>query len=383
MDKPVRVLHVISAMTSGGTESFIMYQYRHMDRDKVQFDFLTSRAGEYIYNEEIRRMGGTIYLIKPPTEQGAWGFVKDIRRILKADPSIRVVHAHTFLNCGLAMLGAFLGGAKIRISHSHQARHFVHKGLKRKLYNLTMRALIKLFATDYFACGNAAGENLYGKAFYGKKGRFIPNAIEFTRFDNVKNEDKAALKREFDIPENVPVYTNIGRFMKQKNHAYIIKIAKQLMDSGHDYRMFLVGEGELLPEIKRLAEQNNLSEKLIFTGARRDIPAILGITDVFILPSLFEGLPVTVIEAQASLVPSVCSTEVTKQADAGMGLVDFVGITDEDLPKWEDAIKKSEKKNNFDRDAVYARLRELGYDNEENARRLSEVYLRAEQKSGI
>ena len=116
-NKPIRVLHVISAMTNGGAETYMMYQYRNIDRNQVQFDFLTSREGEYAYNDEIRELGGKIYLIKPPTEQGAWGFVKDIRRILKEDPSIKVIHSHTFLNCGLAMLGGFLGGVKVRISH--------------------------------------------------------------------------------------------------------------------------------------------------------------------------------------------------------------------------------------------------------------------------
>ena len=377
-NKPIRVLHVISAMTNGGAETYMMYQYRNIDRNQVQFDFLTSREGEYAYNDEIRELGGKIYLIKPPTEQGAWGFVKDIRRILKEDPSIKVIHSHTFLNCGLAMLGGFLGGVKVRISHSHNSRTIKDSdksGLKRKIYSITMRALIKLFATNYFACGNLAGENLFGKAFYGKKGRFRPNSIDLSRFENISEDDKMQLRKEFNIPDSVPVYTNVGRFMDQKNHKYLIKIARCLKDNGYDFRMLLVGEGVLTDEIKQLAKQNDVYDKVIFTGPRRDIPVILGITDVFLLPSLFEGLPVTIIEAQTSLTPSICSSEVTSQVDIGLDMVKFLGIEDSDLQSWVDQIKICEKKKYFDRNEVSERMKAVGYDSRGGAQLLCDTYL--------
>lgn len=181
--QPIRVLHVISAMTNGGAENYIMNQYRRMDRNKIQFDFLTSRPGEYAFNDEIKRMGGKIYLIKPPTEQGAIGFVKDIVKIIKNDPSIKVIHAHTLLNCGLAMLAGYLGGLKIRISHSHSALRRPTPTIKRKLYDFSMRPLIKLLSTKYFACGIEAGINLFGKNFEkNKKSKFIPNSIDLSEF---------------------------------------------------------------------------------------------------------------------------------------------------------------------------------------------------------
>lgn len=374
--QPIRVLHVISSMTNGGAENYIMNQYRRMDRNKIQFDFLTSRPGEHAFNNEIKHMGGKIYLIKPPTEQGAIGFVKDIVKIIKNDPSIKVIHAHTLLNCGLAMLAGYLGGLKIRISHCHTAVHYPTPTLKRKIYDFSMRILIKLFATKYFACGIDAGINLFGKNFEkNKKSKFIPNSIDLSRFIHKSSEHNNNLRKYFNIPDDAVVYTNIGRFIKLKNHIFSLKIAEHLKNINHNFRMLLIGEGELLNDIRSMAKNMGLEDYVIIPGPRSDIPDIFSITDVFILPSLFEGLPVTGIEAQASGIPCIFSDKVTKQADIGMNMCSFIGIEENDISKWADECIKLENVKYPDQQPIFERLKSLGYDSTAGAEYLSRVYL--------
>ncbi len=374
--QPIRVLHVISAMTNGGAESYIMNQYRRMDRNKIQFDFLTSRPGEYAFNDEIKRMGGKIYLIKPPTEQGAIGFVKDIVKIIKNDPSIKVIHAHTLLNCGLAMLAGYLGGLKIRISHSHSALRRPTPTIKRKLYDFSMRPLIKLLSTKYFACGIDAGINLFGKNFEKyKKSKFIPNSIDLSRFIHKSPEQNKNLRKSLNIPDNAAIYTNIGRFTEQKNQPYSLKIAQCLKNMNHRFKMLLIGEGKWFDYIRKMAKDMELEDYVIIPGPRSDIPDIFSITDVFILPSLFEGLPVTGIEAQASGIPCIFSDKVTKQADIGMNMCSFIGIEESDISKWADECIKLENVKYPDQQPIFERLKSLGYDSTAGAEYLSRVYL--------
>lgn len=376
MQQPIRVLHFIGSMTNGGAESYIMNQYRNIDRTKVQFDFLTTREGEYAFNEEIRRLGGKIYVVRSPKEQGALGYVRDIVKVLKNDKRIKVVHSHTLYSCGYSVLAGFLGGVKIRISHSHNTKKYTDGGLKRKLYQFVMRSLILTFSTNYFACGQEAGVNLYGKRYLkSKKSKFIPNSVDIDRFELTSTEQRSQLKQSLGIAENLPVYTNIGRFTEQKNHKYQLKIIKALKQAGHDFRYLMVGQGELMDDIQKLAEDMDIADKIIFTGARQDIPDILSITDLFVMPSLYEGLPVTMIEAQAAGVPCACSDTITHQADIGLDMISYIGISDDDLPKWEKACTGFPKKDQFKREKIVQQLKQLSFDSKAGAQNLCSIYI--------
>lgn len=377
MSQPVRVLHIIGSMTNGGAESFIMNQYRNIDRTKVQFDFLTTREGEFAFNQEIRDLGGKIYVIKSPAEQGMFKYIKDTVRIIKADRRIKALHAHVLYSCGISVFAAALAGLKIRISHSHNTKKYTDGGIKRKLYERVMRGLILTFSTDYFACGNEAGVNLYGKRFLkSRKSKFIPNSIDIKRFAPVSDDVKSALKQEFNIPNGIPVYTNIGRFVDQKNHVYQLEIIRSLKGSGHDFRYLMVGQGEHEQIIKQQAKQLGIDDCIVFTGPRQDIPAILSITDAFVLPSLFEGLPVTAIEAQAAGVPCLCADNITRQADIGLDMINYIGIDKNDVEKWRDACINCKDKSAFDRSLIEERLKQLSFDSKSGAEYLCSVYTR-------
>lgn len=375
MQQPIRVLHFIGSMTNGGAESYIMNQYRNIDRTKVQFDFLTTREGEFAFNEEIRRLGGKIYVVRSPKEQGALGYMRDIVNVLKNDKRIKVVHSHTLYGCGYAVFAGFLAGVKMRISHSHNTKKYTDGGLKRKLYQFVMRSLILAFSTNYFACGQEAGINLYGKRYLkSKKAKFIPNSVDIDRFEPISAQQQSQLKQSLDIPGNLPVYTNIGRFTEQKNHKYQLKIIKALKQEGHDFRYLMVGQGELSDDIQSSARDMDIADKIIFTGPRQDIPAILGITDLFVMPSLYEGLPVTVIEAQTAGVPCACSDTITRQADIGLDMINYIDISDEDIQKWVQACISFPKKSSFKRDAIVQQLKQLSFDSKAGAQNLCSIY---------
>lgn len=305
-----RVLHVVSAMNRGGLETFIMNAYRNIDRNKIQFDFLVHTDKDGDYDQEIRSLGGTIYHV-PSRNKGVLKNHKAIDRFFKNHPEYQVVHQHvSSLTYIEPLKAAKRHGVPTRIVHSHSTRqggNFMHRYI-----HLWNRFFIKNIATDFFACSDLAAEWLYGKQKYRKdEYTLVNNGIDTEKY-KFNEQVRLKIRRDLNI-ENKFVIGHVGRFAFPKNHDFLIEIYKAVSKLEPESVLLLVGDGELRDSIEKKCNSLGLGKKVIFTGVRSDIPDLLQAMDVFVMPSHYEGLPVTLVEAQASGLMCVVSNNITNQ----------------------------------------------------------------------
>ena len=367
MDYPVKVLILDTVMDRGGAEAMTMNYMRNMDRTKVQYDFLVHRDYRAAYEDEIEQLGGKIYRICPIYPQNFHRYKKEIRKFFIEHPKYKIIH------CNMSELGyfaykeAYKLGIPVRICHSHNTP----RGFDLKmLFRYYFRFRLQKYITHKFTCGIEAGDWLYGKK---SRNDFIMqnNAIETKNYiynDKVELE----VRKEFNI-QNKLVIGHVGRFFPQKNHEFIIDIFNE---KNSNAILMLVGGGELKDElmnkIKNKVKELGLESVVIFTGVRKDVNRLLQCFDVFILPSLFEGLPVTMVEAQAAGLKCIISDRVPTDCI----ITDNVEILKlSDQPSlWADKILECSK---FKKENMYDEICESGFDIKENAKWLENFYIKA------
>lgn len=363
----IRVLHVLSGMDRGGLETLIMNIYRNVDRTQVQFDFLVHTDRECAYDKEISVLGGKIYRI-PCRRSGILRNHRALNDFFKNHPEYRIVHQHVTSSSYIHPLRiARKYKVPIRIIHSHNTRDVgvIHNALHR-----LNKRLIRTCATHYFSCSSLAARWLYPKKQYDA-GKFIliNNGIDTKkfRFDERLRGEK---RRELGIEGKV-VIGHIGRFERQKNHDFLIDIFNAVHDRCDNAVLLLIGDGPLRNSIEEKVASLSLSSKVIFTGVRSDIPALLSAMDVFVMPSLYEGLPVVLVEAQASGLPCVVSTSITDEV-AILPSLRWCDLED-DASTWAREILEASRENTH-RSSAYLQVIEAGYDIADVARLLVEVY---------
>ncbi len=328
----IRVAQVLNRMDSGGIEAVVMNYYRHIDREHVQFDFYINRSSRFPQREELERLGAGIYLIPPYSRPIS--YVRALRRAFK-ERQYTIVHAHLNTMSVFPLFAAKLAGVAVRICHNHTTANR-KEGLRTVLKYL-LRPTNKLFSTHWFACGESAGRWMYGsKAFDAGRVTVMPNAIDAARFA-YDDAARMRLRRELGLGEGDFVIGHVGRFMFQKNHRYLIDMFTRLCESDANARLLLIGEGELEDEIRSLVAAYGLKDRVIFTGARRDVDKLYSAMDVFVLPSQYEGFPVVCMEAQANGLPCVCSEYVTSEVDMSNECL-HLPITKEAIGEWVDSI---------------------------------------------
>ena len=362
----IRILHVTAKMDRGGIETFIMNIYRNINREKFQFDFLLSSDKEDIYNDEIRSLGGKIFKI-PGRNKGVIQNKKAVQKFFLLHPEYKIVHQHVSSLSYLDPLKiAKKNGVATRIIHSHNTKQ--GGSSLHKYVHYINKFFISSIASHYFACSHLAARWLYPSSLYDtKKYRVIKNAIDTKEF--VYNEElRTRMRKDMNI-ENKFVIGHIGRFMPQKNHDFLIDIFKKFNDKEKDSLLLLVGDGTLRKSIKEKVESLGLKDKVIFTGVRTDTSALLQTMDVFVMPSFHEGLPVTLIEAQAAGLPCVVSTEVTKEVQISQD-IKWCGLN-ESLESWTTSILASKEnvRKNVESDIFTA-----GYDTSNVVLELEKFY---------
>lgn len=304
--EPIRILHVVPNMNSGGLENLIMNIYRNIDRSKVQFDFLVHYQERGFFDDEIEKLGGKIYRFSFREDHRFFQYVKELNQFFNIHQEYKVVHAH-MASLGFVYLKiAKKHGVPVRIAHSHGTSYL--KTVKGYIKFLTFK-LIKYQANVYFACSTEAGKYLFGQK---RKFTIIPNAIDLQRFDynkKVRNE----VRNELMLDDDQLVIGNIGRFNLQKNHTFLLSIFHEIVKKRNNTTLLLVGKGELEDEIKEKVKSLKLENKVKFFGLRKDVDRLYQAMDVFLMPSLFEGLPLTGIEAQASKLTCYFSDTITKE----------------------------------------------------------------------
>lgn len=374
MSEPIRVLHVVGNMGIGGIETLIMNIYRNIDRDKVQFDFLIHNPTEGEYAEEIKKLGGHIYrmpVLRDKTRTYYWRYFEyksALKKFFSEHKEIKVLHGHMTNTASIYMpIAMKYGNVKCCIAHSHQTE--ATPGLSGIVTNILQRHLEKI-ATDYFACSEEAAKWIYSiEIVENGKVKIIHNGtdVEKYHFDSVEHEK---IKNQMGHSGKI-VFGNVARFKKQKNHEFLIDIFAEIHKMNQNTVLILVGQGELEENMKEKVAKLGLDDCVEFLGARNDVPTLLKDFDVFLLPSLFEGLPLVGIEAQAAGLPMITSNTVTLEADV-TGNVTFLPL---ELSAEEWAKKILEVNESFVRKDMTQKVREAGYDIKQTAQWLQKFYL--------
>lgn len=370
--EPIRVLHVVGRMDRGGIETMIMNLYRNIDRDKVQFDFLAHYGREAVYNEEIRSLGGVIYempALKDESHVYYWRFfsyVMALHNFFK-NHHYKIIHGHMTNTASIYLPIAKKYGVTTRIAHSHNTHG--KSGMQGKITDFLQKPIYR-YATDWFACSKKAAYWFYPKeAVEAGKVTVVPNAVDAERF-RFKPEVRHRMRKELGV-ENSLVIGCVARFRPEKNHVFLLSVLKCLLRKRPDALLMFAGEGPCEEEVKQKAEELGIRDKVVFLGMRTDIPDVLQAMDVFALASLWEGLPVTGIEAQASGLYCVVSEGVTEEMDA-LEMVDFVSL-DAPVEEWADRLIEAAS---YKREDTYEKMKSSGYDIHTTAPWLENFYLK-------
>lgn len=362
MSKPIRILHVLQRMEAGGTQALLMNLYRNIDRTKVQFDFFVEYDYKEFYDAEIESLGGHVYYSNVRRDFNIIKFQKKLKEVIKNN-DYKIVHVHTYSIGYFALQVAKKCGVPVRIAHSHNNEtvrdsKYVLKKIMQKIYTI--------YATDLFACSKSAGEYLFGK----KEFYILNNSIDSEKF--IFNETfRKEIRKELNL-ENSFVIGHVGRLHAQKNHKFLINVFKKIQQKKKNAKMILVGNGPLEEEIKNQISKLKLEDKILLLGVRKDINKILMGIDVFALPSLFEGLGIVAIEAQAAGTPVVASDTLPKETEIS-SLIKKLSLNESE-EIWADTIiqmsDNKEKQSNMSQKII-----DSNFDIKDSAKKLENKYI--------
>lgn len=362
MSNPIRILHIVQRMEAGGTQSFLMNLYRNIDRSKVQFDFLVEYEEKEFYDDEIISLGGKIYYTNFRKTLNLIKFKRTMSDILKDHPEYKIVHIHATAIGKICTDVARKCGVKTIIAHTHN-----NSAVKDWKYypKILLRKLYTNGPTDFFACSEDAGRY----TFKNKKFTVIYNAIDIDKF-LFNQEVRENFRKELNIEDKF-VIGNIGRLHEQKNQSFLIDIFYEIQKNKDNAILLIIGKGPLENELKEKVSNLGINNKVYFLGNRKDVERIYQGMDVFVLPSLFEGLGIVAVEAQVSGLPVVASTGVAKEANITNNIQN-IDLNDS-IDTWKEAICKS---NVESRNSVEKIVRNSKFDVKNNAKFLQEFYLK-------
>jgi glycosyltransferase involved in cell wall biosynthesis len=366
MNEPIRVLQLFTILNRGGAETMIMNYYRHIDRSKVQFDFAVHRQEKGAYEDEITSLGGKIYRFLPFHPKNFIAYKKQISQFFDEHPEYQIIHGH------VSHLGYFFykeaskRGIPYIIIHSHNTGMNIDV---KAPFHLLFKYLSPKFATHYFSCSKNASKWLFGK-HPNKEVYLLKNAIDANLFSYQKAvsdhlKEKMNLKNKF-------IVGHIGRITPQKNHSFLIDIFNEIHKKNAESILVLIGDGNLKNFIEKKIKKLNLQDNVVFLGIREDIAQLLQTFDLFIFPSLFEGLPVTLIEAQAAGIKCLISDALSKEVTVVPDLVKFISLKEKPESWAQEVIKYSE--NDYKRN-TYEEIKRSEYDILDNVKRLEQFYL--------
>lgn len=353
----IRVLHIVTYMGRGGLETMIMNYYRHMDRSRIQFDFLVHRDFEADYEAEILDLGGKIYRL-PSMNPFSPAYLKKLDAFFDEHREYRIVHCHLDCMAGVPLKVAKKYGVPVRIAHAHSTSQT--KDIKY-LLKLNFKHVIRKYATDLLACSRDAGRWMFG----GDDFLVMNNAIDAAGYIHCP-EMATQVREELGILKDSLVVGHVGRFDPPKNHEFLLRVFAKLPENT---RLLLVGDGQLRQAAEKQAAELGIADRVIFTGIRGDVPRLLQAMDVFVFPSIYEGLPVSLIEAQAASLPCLISDKVPiecKKTDLVRQIPLAAGEE-----SWAEATLEAARMNRRD---TSVQIRESGFDIVSNARWLREFY---------
>lgn len=367
VNNPVRVLNLFTIMDRGGAETMVMNYYRNIDRSKLQFDFLVHREKQGAYDDEIKNLGGKIFYFPKITDFRA--YCKELNSFFERHKEYSIVHSHMSELGLFAFYFAKKHNVPVRICHAHNAPDEID--LKVMAKNVMKKMMMPL-CTHLFSCSKEATEWLYGS---NDEVIYLKNAIEAEQF-TYSEEVKKSVKRQLCIDEKMTVYGHVGRFHEQKNQLFLLDIFKEILIEQPDSLLLLVGDGPLKRQAEEKARKIGISENVLFLGTRDDVSELMQAMDIMIFPSLYEGLPVTLVEAQCSGLRCLISEQISEEAILIPDL-----ITKKSLERSaSDWAKTAESLSKFERCSFAKEVTRLGFNVKENAKWLEQFYLSEAEK---
>lgn len=358
----IRVVHVLGDLSVGGVESFIMSIYRRIDREKIQFDFIVHKLENDAYREEIERLGGRIFILDRLDFKNPLKYIRDLDEILENHKEISILHCH-FRGTEALILKKAKKHGLMTISHNHGAQKYSKfKSLIRSIFK---KDVIK-YSDLKFACSDEVGNEFYSKGNFIK----INNGIDVEKY-KFDEDIRQKTRKELDLSHKY-VLINVGSLSDIKNQKFLIGLMPDLLEKNPDIRLVLVGDGLKKSELKDLSNDLSVKDQVIFLGNSDRVNELLMGADIFLFPSLREGLGIAAIEAQASGLVTLLSTNVPRDT----GLTSSARFIDLDREKWIDQIIN----NKLDRQDNIDQIRSKGYDISTSASELSRIYINLNKK---
>lgn len=366
---PLRVLHVFASLDRGGAEAMLMTLYRKLDRTKIQFDFVVNdQPALYAHEEEIQRLGGRVYRMPALTAINLFKYYRGWVDLFKRHPEWNAVHAHHTSSAFLYLQAAKKNGL-VTIAHSHTAGY--EKNIK-SISKIVTRYPLRFIADHLFACTPAAASWMFGSK--SAKVVLLNNSVDSERL--IFSESTRAYKRrELGLSDEF-VVGHIGRFEAPKNHDFLIDVFFNIKQKRSSAILLLVGDGALKYDIEKKVGALGLEDSVVFLGSRPDVDALLSAMDTFLFPSLYEGLGLVLIEAQASGLRCIASDSIPSEVKITNEL-EFMslGLSAGD---WADSVLDD---GGYERKNTYEQIVGAGYDVEKNVRWLERFYLQIASKA--
>lgn len=366
INKPIRILHVLTAMNRAGTETMLMNLYRSLDRDKIQFDFAVTTTEHCDYDDEIAALGGKIIHYPRYTGKNHFSYKKWWNDFFGEHSEYRIIHGHIGSTASIYLrIAKKYGRYTIAHSHSTGGKANFHDFIYQ-IYSHSTR-----YIADYFiGCSTEALISRYGSSIAADHAKSIVlnNGIDVDKY-RYSEQIRDEVLSELGLEKNTFIVGTVGRFTEAKNPLFIVDILARLKEKEPDFIFLWAGAGELKEQVEKYIAEKNLQDKVLLLGVRDDIPRILQMLNVFVLPSKFEGLPVIGVEVQAAGVPMLCSDKVSPEVNISK-CVTFLSI--DSTEPWVEGILKERmfrRVENAPDDVIMA-----GYDIKATSKWLMEFY---------
>lgn len=372
-EEPIRIPQIVGKWLGGGIEAVVISEYLAIDKSKIQFDFICDEDSTNIPYDLIEKNGGRVIIIPP--YQKAFKYHKELKKVLKEN-NYKIVHSHISTMSVFSLFAAKCAGVPVRIAHSHSTTNKKEK--KKNLMKQILRPFSKVFATNYMCCSELAGRWLFGDKEYDKGNVYLlNNAIDLDKF---KYDEKLRKKKrkELGIKDDTLVIGHLGRFVAQKNHTFLIDIFNEIHKKNNNSILLLAGQGPLMEDIKNKVKDLNLEDSVKFLGQRNDANELYQAFDVFLLPSLYEGLPVVGVEAQAAGLLCYLSDDMTKETKV-LDITKFMSLNNTP-EEWADNILDDVKK--YKRIDTSKEMTAKNFNIKEEAKKLEEYYLNLYNNGG-
>lgn len=364
MSQPIRVLHVVTIMNLGGIENFLMTIYRNIDRTKIQFDFLVHRDEKGAFDDEIISLGGKIIKIQALNPLKYFSYTKALKQTLKQN-NYKIIHSHLNANSAIVLKVAKGVNIKTRIAHAHTSKEGGRFASIKKI----LQSRVKKVSTINIACSNSAGQWLFGNNEF----IVINNSIDSLKF-KFNQQIREQIRMKLGLSQDDILIGNIASFTVPKNHMFLLEVFKSFIVKTPYVKLILIGDGHLKHEIVNKIKDLNLESNVILTGNMKNVSEFLNALDVFLFPSLFEGLPVALVEAQCNGLPILMSDTISNQIQ----LTDLVksNSLNHSSEDWSNKILQLYKDCiNNNRETYQLKIAEKGYDVKLNVKKLEHLYL--------